>query len=160
MAPLNVSAHAVKEEANEIARPVLAGQQTGFEGAGIGYRRAAVVAQFAEFLRRSVHARGDSLDDLIVEADKLVKETGDPETTELVLLMHKSKQLILNALPACDDLCQAIDAVRRNSLLRCQEELLAKESNQKILEDVEAENRKLEERIRDLLRRRLEERSR
>ena len=70
--------------------------------------------------------------------------------------MHQSKQLILNALPACDDLCQAIDAVRRNSLLRCQEELLAKESNQKILEDVEAENRKLEERIRDLLRRRLE----
>lgn len=158
-APRNVSAPSANEEANEITRPVLAGQQTGFEGAGVGYRRAAVVAQFAEFLRRSVHARGDSLDDLITEADKLMKETGDPETTELVVLMHKSKQLILNALPACDDLCQAIDAVRRNSLLRCQEEFLAKESNQKILEDIEAENRKLEERIRDLLRRRLEERS-
>jgi len=159
-APRNVNAPTANEEANEVAKPVLAGKQTGFEGAGVGYRRAAVVAQFAEFLRRSVHARGDSLDDLIAEADKLVKETGDPETAEFVLLVHKSKQLILNALPACDDLCQAIDAVRRNSLLRCQEELLAQQSNQKILEDIEAENRKLEERIRDLLRRRLEERSR
>jgi Ca-activated chloride channel family protein len=158
-APRNVNAPSANEEANEVARPVLASQQTGFEGAGVGYRRAAVVAQFAEFLRRSVHARGDSLDDLIAEADKLVKETGDAETAEFVLLVHKSKQLILNALPACDDLCQAIDAVRRNSLLRCQEELLAKESNQKILEDIEAENRKLEERIRDLLRRRLEEKT-
>ncbi|MFN0008501.1 MAG: von Willebrand factor type A domain-containing protein [Planctomycetota bacterium] len=155
-APRNVNAPSANEEANEIARNVLAGQQTGFEGAGVGYRRAAVVAQFAEFLRRSVHARGDSLDDLIAEADKLVKETGDPETAEFVLLLHKSKQLILNALPVCDDLCQAIDAVRRNSLLRCQEELLAHQSNQGILDDIEAENRRLEERIRDLLRKKLE----
>ena len=156
-APRNVAAPSANEEANEMGQPVLASSQTGFEGAGVGYRRAVVVAQFAEFLRRSVHARGDSLEDLIVEADKLVKETGDAETAEFVVLVHKSKQLILNALPACDDLCQAIDAVRRRSLLRCEEELLAKESNQKILEDIEAENRKLEDRIRDLLRRRLED---
>jgi galactokinase/mevalonate kinase-like predicted kinase len=87
--------------------------------------------------------------------DKFAKETGDPETTELALLLHKSKQLILNAIPSCDDLCQAIDSVRRNSLLRCQAELLAQESNARILEDLEAENHKLEERIRELLRNRL-----
>ena len=156
-APRNVNAPTANEEANEMAKPVLAASQTGFEGAGIGYRRAVVVAQFAEFLRRSVHARGDSLEELIAEADKLVKESADAETAELAVLIRQSKQLILNALPACDDLCQAVDAVRRNSLLRCQEELLAKESNARILDDIEAENRKLEERIRDLLRRRLEE---
>jgi hypothetical protein len=143
-APRNVNAPAANEEANEIASPVLASQQTGFEGAGVGYRRAAVVAQFAEFLRRSVHARGDSLDELIAEADKLVRETGDSETAELDLLLHKSRQLILNSLPGCDDLCQAIDAVRRNSLLRCQSELLAKEMDAKLLEELEAENQKLE----------------
>jgi Ca-activated chloride channel family protein len=154
-APRNVNAPNANEEADEVSQPVLASQQTGFEGAGVGYRRAVVVAQFAEFLRRSVHARGESLDELIAEADKLAKETGDPETTELALLLHKSKHLILNAIPSCDDLCQAIDSVRRNSLLRCQAELLAQESNARILEDLEAENHKLEERIRELLRNRL-----
>jgi Ca-activated chloride channel family protein len=147
-APRNVNAPNANEEADEVSQPVLASQQTGFEGAGVGYRRAVVVAQFAEFLRRSVHARGESLDELIAEADKLAKETGDPETTELALLLHKSKHLILNAIPSCDDLCQAIDSVRRNSLLRCPAELLAQESNARILEDLEAENHKLVERIR------------
>jgi Ca-activated chloride channel family protein len=156
-APRSVNAPTANEEATEIAEPVLASRQTSFEGAGTGYRRAVIVAQFAEFLRRSVHARGDSLDALITDAEKLAKETTDPELGELVVLMHKSKQLILNALPPCDDLCQTIDAVRRNELLRSEREMLAKELDGKLVTDLEKQNADLERQIRDLLRRKLEQ---
>src|SRR6185369_10216918 len=47
-APRNVNAPQANEEATEIAQPVLASQMTSFEGAGPAYRRAVIVAQFAE----------------------------------------------------------------------------------------------------------------
>ena len=157
-APRSVSAPTANEEATEIAQPVFARSQTSFEGAGVGYRRAVVVAQFAEFLRRSIHARGESLDDLISEADKLEKETHDPDTGELVLLLHKSKSLILAALPKCDDLCDAIESLRRRELLRCELSQLEREQDRSRLEDLEKQNLELEQRIRDLLRKKLESR--
>jgi Ca-activated chloride channel family protein len=159
-APRNVNAPTANEEATEMTAPVSSSRRTTFEGAGPGYRRAIVVAQFAEFLRRSIHARGDSLDDLILEADKLLKETSDPEVGELVVLLHKSKKLILDALPPCDDLCQAIDAVRRNEMLRAERELLARDLDSKTLTDLEKQNADLEQQIRDLLRRKIEQRAR
>ena len=157
-APRNVNAPTANEEAAEIAEPVLASRQTSFEGAGTGYRRAVIVAQFAEFLRRSVHARGDSLDDLIADAAKLEKETEDPEVGELLVLVQKSKKLILDALPPCDDLCRTIDAVRRNEILRSEREMLAKGDDRKLADDLEKQNADLETQIRELLRRKLEQR--
>ena len=157
-APRNVAAPTANEEATEMAQPVFGSSRTSFEGAGAGYRRAVVVAQFAEFLRRSVHARGESLDELITEADKLEKETHDPESGELVLLLHKSKQLILAALPPCDDMCQAIESLRRRELLRCEHAQLEKEQDTKLLAELERQDAELEARIRDLLRRKLEAR--
>lgn len=157
-APRSVSAPTANEEATEIAQPVLASSKTSFEGAGVGYRRAVVVAQFAEFLRRSIHARGESLDDLIAEADKLEKETHDPETGELVLLLHKSKSLILAAMPKCDDLCEAMETLRRRELLRCEHAQLELGQDKQLLADLEKQNQDLEQRIRDLLRRRIETR--
>src|SRR6202008_794415 len=59
------------EEASEISAPVHAKlAAANYDGTTYGYRRAVVAAQFAEFLRRSVHARGDSLDQLIADATK------------------------------------------------------------------------------------------
>jgi len=156
-APRSVAAPAASEEATEIAHPVLASQRTSFEGAAPGYRRAVVVAQFAEFLRRSVHARGDSLDDLILEAAKLERETADPEVTRFVGLLRKSRDLILRALPDCDDLCQTIEAIRRNALLRCERESLAREVDGHVVAELEKQNAELEQRIRELLRRKLEQ---
>ena len=157
-APRSVSAPTANEEATEIAEPVFLKSQTSFEGAGLGYRRAVVVAQFAEFLRRSVHARGESLDDLIAEADKLEKETHDAETGELVVLLHKSKSLILAALPKCDDLCDAIESLRRRELLRCELSQLERGQDKSRIEDLEKQNQELEQRVRDLLRKRIESR--
>jgi Ca-activated chloride channel family protein len=145
--------------AKEVAQPVLASQATGFEGAGAGYRRAVIVAQFAELLRRSTHARGDSLDDLIAEAQKLEREANDADFSELVGLMQKSRALIVQNLPACDELCQAIDVIRRNQILRAEHESLSTERDAKLLEELEKQNADLEQKIRELLRRRLAEKA-
>jgi len=76
-------------------------------------------------LRRSVHARGDSLDDVITEATKLEREANDSDFTELLLLMQKSHELLLRSMPACDELCQTVDLIRRNQLLRAEHESLS-----------------------------------
>ena len=141
---------AANDEATEIAQPVLASQATSFEGAGPGYRRAVIVAQFAEILRRSIHARGDSLDDLIAEAQKLAKESTDAEFSSFVRLLEKSRQLILASVPDCDELCRTVDAIRKNQVLRAEHEML--HGDGKLLEDIERQNAELEARIRDLLR--------
>ena len=60
---------------------------TGFQVASPGYRRSVVVAQFAEFLRGSVHARDDSIQDLMVEAVSLQPILADPDFDEFVQLL-------------------------------------------------------------------------
>ena len=74
------------------------------EGASYGFRRAICVAQFAELLRRSEHARQDSLDDLIAEAQRLEREHlagtpgADDDFIEFIAMMERSKEVILNGL--------------------------------------------------------------
>ena len=88
-------AGAASEEASEISSPVFARNGTArFEQASYGYRRAVLSAQFAEFLRRSVHARGDSLDQLIADVQKLTGERNDAETAELADMVVKSRALL------------------------------------------------------------------
>ena len=145
------------EEATEIAHEVGGNQQTSFEGSDAGYRRAVIVGQFAEFLRRSVNARGRSLDDLLAEAHKLEAQLPqDAEFREFVALAEKSKQLVLANLGSCDELCQAIDAYRTWQFQCAQAERLSHERQQQIVEDLARQNRDMEEKIRELLRRRLE----
>ncbi len=145
------------EEATEIAQEVRGNQQTSFEGADAGYRRAVIVGQFAEFLRRSVNARGRSLDELLAEAHKLEAQISqDADFHEFVMLAERSKQLVLQNLPNCDELCQAIDAYRTWQFQCAQAERLSHERQQQIVEDLARQNRDMEEKIRELLRRRLE----
>ena len=72
------------------------------EGASYGFRRAICVAQFAELLRRSEHARDDSLDDLIAEAQRLEREHlagtpgADDDFIEFIAMLERSKQVILD----------------------------------------------------------------
>jgi hypothetical protein len=145
------------EEANEIKAEVLGSRQSSFEGSDAGYRRAVIVGQFAEFLRRSVHARGRSLDDLLAEAHKLEAQIPqDAEFREFVAMVELSKKLVLANLPNCDELCQAIDAYRTWQFQCAQAERLSHERQQQIVEDLARQNRDMEEKIRELLRRRLE----
>jgi len=158
-APRDVKRPDANEEATEIERPVIASSMTSYEGASFGYKRAVIVAQFAEFLRRSSHARGRSFDDLIAEAQKLEKQGDDHDVAELVTLLEKSRSLILASLPQCDELCQTIDVIRKNQILRAEHDMLSLERDQKTLDELAKQNAELEARIRELLRRRLEAKS-
>jgi Ca-activated chloride channel family protein len=145
------------DTASEVTQPVSAGPASTFEGAGQSYRKAVMAAQFAEILRRSVHARGDSLDGLLNDALKLQQEIpNDKDFTEFVMLVSKSKDLIVRTMPACDELCQAIDEVRENQYRRAQIESLQRELDQNTLAELRRQNDVLEARLRDLVRRRLE----
>jgi Ca-activated chloride channel family protein len=158
-APRDVRRPDANEEATEIERPVLASQMTSYEGASYGYKRAVIVAQFAEFLRRSTHARGRSLDDLMSEARKIDRRGEDDDFSQLVTLLEKSRALILANLPACDELCQAVDVIRRNQILRAEHELLSTERDQKLIDELTRQNNELEQRIREYLRHQLEQRA-
>ena len=145
------------EEAREIAQDVRASQQTSFDGADAGYRRAVIVGQFAEFLRRSVHARGRSFDELLAEAHKLEAQLPqDTDFHEFVAMVELSKKLVLANLPNCDELCQAIDAYRTWQFQCAQAERLDRERQQQLVDELARQNREMEDRIRELLRRRLE----
>lgn len=156
-APRNPGAPTANEEASEISHTVNVGTRKAWEGAGPSYRRTVVVAQFAEFLRRSVHARNDSFDQMLADARKLESEAPNAEFSELVTLMEKSKALILGAVPQRDELSLTIDEVRENCVLRAQLEQLARERDRELLADLERSNAELENRLRELLRRRLEQ---
>ncbi|MBK7878492.1 MAG: von Willebrand factor type A domain-containing protein [Planctomycetes bacterium] len=156
-APRNPNAPTANEEATELAQTVTVAQRTSWEGAGPGYRKAAIVAQFAEFLRRSIHARNDSFDQLIADAKKLESETKDAEFSEFVTLLDQSKALILNGWPNRDELALAVDQIRENYVLRSQLERLAAERDKEVLAELEKSNREMEARLREMLRRRLEQ---
>ncbi|MFH0946867.1 MAG: von Willebrand factor type A domain-containing protein [Planctomycetota bacterium] len=144
--------HGQGDEVTELSQLILVGEVLNqYELAGPGYRRSVLVAQFAEFLRRSRHARGDSLDLLVHEAKKLEKELNDPDFTEFSALADASRELILRNLPAGDPLTEAIDAVRKNSVLRAELEELSQAGDRELLEQLERENQKLEARIQELL---------
>ena len=87
-----------------------------------GYQRAAVTAQFAEFLRRSVHARGDSVPALLAAAEELLRDpefAQDEDTLELVDLIRRATGLGLeeaqlsNAVQAATDDLREIEHVCR-----------------------------------------------
>lgn len=138
--------------AGEIAHPVGASTRTAWEGASAGFRRDACIAQFAEILRRSVHARGDSLDELIAEASKLDAELRDADVTEFVVMLRRSRELILQHAPQHTDLSDCVDALRRNRILRAQLEEVRRDRNDELLRELETQNAQLETRIRDLIR--------
>jgi len=139
------------EIASEIERSMaVSALASDYRATTPGYRRAVLVAQFAEFLRRSVHARGDSFDQLLAEAQALAPESDDADFTELVQLLERSRALILSSLPRHDALTQAIDAVRKNYFLRAQIEDLP-DPKPELLKQIEQQNVDLEERLRKLL---------
>jgi len=86
---------AAAETALEIERSIRASEALpGFQSASRGYRRSVLVAEFAEVLRRSVHARSDDFARLLEQAHSLSRETADPEIVELVGLLERANPLL------------------------------------------------------------------
>ena len=157
-APTGAGRHPSEDvAAGELAYPVSAASRTAFESTSLGFQRDACVAQFAEILRRSVHARGDSLDDLIAQSAKLDAQLRDPDFSEFVDMLRASRRLIIERAPRTSDLTDCIDALRRNRILRAQVEELRRDQSATLLSDLEQQNAQLELRIRDLIRQELEQ---
>jgi Ca-activated chloride channel family protein len=105
----------------EIAHNVLAkSAAAAYAATSPGYRRSVLVAQFAEFLRRSVHARTDSLDRLIDEARKLAGELRDKDFDEFVDMLTRSHELVRLELARRDWLQECGDLLRHRRFLHCQ----------------------------------------
>ena len=96
----------------------------GYRATSAGYRRAILVAQFAEFLRVSRHASQDSIETLVAEAKLLEAELNDPDFSEFVELVTKSQALIRTTLQSHNDLSRAVDALREHCILKAEYELL------------------------------------
>ncbi|MFT7487371.1 MAG: Ca-activated chloride channel family protein, partial [Candidatus Paceibacteria bacterium] len=159
-APSGAGRNALEDSATERSFPVLLSTATNWAGSTPGYRRSTLVAQFAEILRRSRHAKGDSLDELIAESELLNPIMNDPDFTEFLGLLKTSRELILRHLPVENDLSNCIDSLRRNRILRAQLEELRRTENKTVLNELEQQNAQLEAKIRDLIQSEVENRVR
>lgn len=143
------------ESESEIEARIGAREAVGaYAQASAGYRRSVLVGQFAEFLRRSVHARHDSLDRLIGESEALANTMRDAEFGEFVSMVKKSRELVLAELRRRDWLDDCSDLIRHNRFLREQvDELRLRLGEVRRSEELELESRRLRERIEELQRR-------
>lgn len=79
-----------------------------FGAASLGFQKSALAAEFAEMLRRSTHAKDDSVSLLRYKLDELAKTSGDPEVTELAALVQLAQPQLEAALKATDPVQQSI----------------------------------------------------
>lgn len=117
------------------------------------FRLAAVSAQYAEYLRRSYHVRGDSYDQLEADVAQLVVELAeDEQVRELRDLIRRTRDLVRYREPG-SELWKLIEESRRITML--QQELRGKEDRnaetEELLVELLRQNQKLEERIREHL---------
>ncbi|MDP6941896.1 MAG: von Willebrand factor type A domain-containing protein [Planctomycetota bacterium] len=125
-----------------------------WELASRGYRRSAVAAQFAEFLRRSYWVRGDSFETLLSDAKNLVREDPkDEQARELRDLIQRTLALVSHFHPPHDDLTRLVEERYRLNILEAEVEQqgdLSEELHAK-LDEIKKQNDALEEQIRKLL---------
>ena len=154
--PNGAGRHPAEDSATEISHVVKSGSGVSFEGSTAGYRRSVLAAQFAEILRRSEHARGDSIIDLISASAKLAPEIRDPDFQEMLDLMTICRTEILKRHERRSDLGDCVDGLRRHYLRKAEFEALGSELDQTTTEDLEKIGRDLEEQVRNVIRRRIE----
>jgi Ca-activated chloride channel family protein len=148
------------DEASEISSPVYAkSAAAAFEATSFGYRRAVLAAQFAEFLRRSVHARGDSLDQLIADLQKLAGERNEQEVSELADMVVKSRGLLQAEFARRGDLDRAVYELRTSCWERTRLEALHRESDRDLLHRMDEQVASLEGTVRTLLENRFKDES-
>lgn len=153
--PTGAGRHPAEDSATEITHTVRGGG-TSFEGTSAGFRRSVIAAQFAEILRRSEHARGDSITDVIAAAAKLAPEIRDTDFQEMLDLMSICRGEILKRNQRRSDLDDCVQGLRRHNLRVAQYEPLGSESDQVTTEDLAKLGADLEESIRRVVRKRIE----
>lgn len=145
-----------EDKAHELETAVAWSSRTGFEGAGQAYRRAAIVAQYAEFLRQSTHTDGETVDDLVAEAKRLQQEIPqDADWNEFVGIVEKAKALGLGTKPACDELCDLEARLRRMHWRRYERVRLAASGHATAADDYDRQIEQLEGGLKRLVEQRL-----
>jgi len=130
-----------------------------FNAASSGFRQAVLVAQFAEILRRSSHAQGDSFEPLLTEMLKLENELKDADFTEFCLLVSAVGDLMWHQPITRTELQRTVDEYRRFRILNHELTRLKKDLDGELLKELERTNNSLEERIRDLIRSEIQQRN-
>jgi Ca-activated chloride channel family protein len=126
-----------------------------FEVASPRFRLAAVVAEFAEILRQSYWARGSTLEGILAQAEPLAGAfPGEVAVAEFVALVKQAQRLM--APPASDELADAVETLKENTMLRAKLARLEHDEGLKEVVELKQQNEDLKRRIRLLLERRLE----
>jgi Ca-activated chloride channel family protein len=140
-----------EQQAQERTLPIRISHATWtFDAASAGFRRSALVAQAAELLRGSVHARGDSIDELIAESEKLALQLREPSFDEFVGLVKRARELLVARSTARPELQRLAEELRANLVRQQALEQQAREHGARQLAEALRQNRELEERIRAL----------
>ncbi|MEM7167102.1 MAG: von Willebrand factor type A domain-containing protein, partial [Planctomycetota bacterium] len=122
-----------------------------FDKAPDRFRLSAVVAAFADHLRDSYWARKGHLAEVIEETRSLTSldTAEDKSVAELLTLMQKAKTLI-DQRPQFADFDRLLDELKKNNYLRKRYEEVAQGDVKKLLEELEKQNKDLEEQIKKL----------
>ncbi|MDE0896939.1 MAG: von Willebrand factor type A domain-containing protein, partial [Planctomycetota bacterium] len=113
-APYGQLEEGAEDKATEITSYFHFGETSDqFDGASIGFQKSAFAAQFAEFLRRSSHAKGDSVSLLRYRLEELAKTTNDPELIELSALVQLAQPQLEPALLVENQVRQRADDLQR-----------------------------------------------
>jgi Ca-activated chloride channel family protein len=119
-----------------------------FAAASAGFRRSVLVGQLAEVLRRSIHARDDSLETLLSESRKLAPQLADPDFDEFVQMVERTIELIAADWGRYDDLARRLDALRMQHYLKARLEDVARDLDRARLDELDGQIRELEAEIR------------
>ncbi|MCX8230065.1 MAG: von Willebrand factor type A domain-containing protein [Planctomycetota bacterium] len=115
------------------------------------HRLSAVAAQFAEVLRRSVHAEEDEYDTLLAESEALVqllpKDTSVAELRDMILQTRN----LVEALPEVDPIGRLVREARKIRILEAELRITADrtEKTELFLQELAQQNAELERRIQE-----------
>jgi Ca-activated chloride channel family protein len=118
------------------------------------WRLDAAVAEFAELLRQSVHARDGSFGAIERLAEPLVAELADDKDVPEFVALVKQAARLPDLLPRRGELSRCVDELKK---VRCWQQELGqtdpaqKQANGDLMRQLEEQNRKLEQALRDAL---------
>ena len=103
--------------ADDVAREIEAtvtgdGASWAFEALPLGFARAMCAAQFAEVLRRSSHARGDSVAELEARCLDVADRGSDPAFREMAAIVAANRAALEAALPPADGPLALLDQLK------------------------------------------------
>ena len=118
------------------------------------FRLSAAVAEFAELLRQSIHARDGSLGAIEALTEPLVAELpNDSDVPEFLALVKQAARLP-DLLPRRNDVTRCLDELKRSRCLEQEfrgSDAAKEQANGDLLRQLEEQNRKLEQALRDAL---------